>query len=112
VDADQGTTLLTPAEPMRLLADCVQLYFDADRTVPPYAPRTSYTYAATAGTGDVQAALDKANDAWAPENPDKPAERNEPGNALLHQVPPTRDPQFATIANRLFGPVFTAMDGV
>ncbi len=112
VDADQATTLVLPAQPLDLLADCVQLYFDADRTVPPFAPRTSCTYAAAAMTGDEQTAIDKANDAWAPENPDKLAERDEPGNGLLHQVPPTVDPQFAMIANRLFLPVFSAMEGV
>jgi len=112
VDADLATTLVLPAEPLQILADCVQLYFDADRTVPPYAPRTSFTYAAAALAGDEQTAIDKANDLWAPENPDKLAERDEPGNALLHQVPPTRDPQFATIANRLFLPVLSAMESV
>ncbi len=111
VDADRGTTLTLPSDPLALLADCVQLYFDADRTVPPYAPRTSFTYVAAAMGGDEQAAIDKADDAWAPENSEQPAERDEPGNALLHQVPPTRDPQFATIATRLFRPVFSAMGG-
>jgi hypothetical protein len=87
----------------------VQLYFDADRSVPPYAPRTSYAYANAALGGDLQAALEKADDVWAPESPDKRPERDEPGNALLHQLPPTRDPQFAAIANRLFAHVFSAI---
>jgi exodeoxyribonuclease V gamma subunit len=124
VDADVTTMLARPANPEALLANLVALYHDADRTVPPYAPRSSFAYAAAiekivakAGAAaateraTIHAALEKAREAWDPDDPKRVGEGEEPANRLLHAESPVEDPAFGTMARGVFGPLLAAVEG-
>jgi exodeoxyribonuclease V gamma subunit len=124
VDADVTTMLARPANPEEVLANLVALYHDADRTVPPYAPRSSFAYvdaiakavakagpAAATERATHDAALEKAREAWAPDDPKRVGEGEEPANRLLHAESPLDDPAFGTLARGVFGPLLASVEG-
>lgn len=134
VDGDTITRLACPADPLACLRDLVSLYHDADRAVPPYVPRTAWTYAnvyygalaaraASDGATAVpsrrsprdadahEAALEKAQEVWAPDDPRDEGEGDEPANRLLHATSPVLHESFATVADAVFAPVLAAMEG-
>ncbi len=111
IDAEGSTVLNAPPNPVEVLGEYVNLYFDGDRDVPPYAPRTSLKYAAVLQTTDESTALTKAEQVWAPLSPDARGECEDDGNALLHHVPPTERASFAAIARAVYDPMLAARVG-
>ncbi len=111
VDAEGSTILEAPPNPLEVLRTYVDLYSDADRDVPPYAPRTSLAYASVL-SGDESEALHKAEGVWNPASPDARGECEDDGNALLHHVSPTTRPAFSTIARAVYEPMLAAKVGL
>ncbi len=109
VDAEGRTELQAPSNPLAVLSEYVQLYLDADRDVPPYAPRTSLTFATMVQTVDESEALFKAEQVWAPLSADARGECEDHGNALLHHISPTQRVSFATVARAVYEPMLASI---
>jgi exodeoxyribonuclease V gamma subunit len=125
VDAVAATRLACPGDPLSVLRDLVDLYHDADRAVPPYVPAAAFAYAASRRPGATEAAgatgraapldreaharaLDAAQQAWAPDDPNATGEGELPANRLLHATSPVDHPSFATLALAVAGRVLAA----